>query len=55
MLNKFSVVDLDSEEELFNETLSPNTSAFMTDCFFIYKNFLFLLKGKDEVIIYKIV
>lgn len=54
MINKFSVFNLDSGSEIFNETLLPNTESLMTDSFFVYKNFLFLLKGKDELVIYKI-
>lgn len=55
MINRFSVIDLDSGKETFTEVLSPNTASLMTDSFFVYKNFLFLLKGKDELLIYKIV
>jgi hypothetical protein len=54
MTNKFLAVNVDSGKEIFTETLSQNVDSFMVDSFFVYKNFLFLLKGKDEVVIYKI-
>ena len=54
MTNKFLAVDIDSGKEILSQTLSQNVDSFMVDSFFVYKNFLFLLKGKDEVVIYKI-
>lgn len=54
MINKFSAFDLTTSKELLNETLVLNTESFMTDSFFVYKTFLFLLKGKEELLIYKI-
>ncbi|KUG26612.1 hypothetical protein ASZ90_003547 [hydrocarbon metagenome] len=52
MVNKFTAIDSDNGKELLNLTLTPNTESFMTDSFFVYKNFLFLLKGKEELDIY---
>ncbi len=54
MVNKFTVINTDNKQEILNITLTPNTESFMTDSFFVYKNFLFLLKGKEELEIYKI-
>lgn len=54
MVNKFTVIDTGNKQELLNITLTPNTESYMTDSFFVYKNFLFLLKGKEELDIYKI-
>ncbi len=53
MVNKFAAFELDSGKELFNETLAPNVESFMMDSFFVYKSFLFLLKEKNGVLIYK--
>ncbi len=54
MVNKFTAIDSENGKELINLTLTSNTESFMTDSFFVYKNFLFLLKGKVELDIYKI-
>lgn len=54
MVNKFTAIDSQNGKELLNLTLTPNTESFMTDSFFVYKDFLFLLKGKEELDIYKI-
>lgn len=54
MINKFSAFDVVTGEELFNEILASNIDSFMMDSFFVYKNYLFLLKDKKEVVIRKI-
>ena len=54
LLNRFSAVDINTREEIFSEVLSPSTDTFMTDSFFIYKDFLFLLKEKNGVDVLKI-
>ncbi len=53
MINHFSVIDIISGEEILNETLAPKVDSFMTDSFFVYKNYLILLKEKTEVVISK--
>lgn len=53
MINKFTAFNIDSGKELLNETLAPNVDSFMMDSFFVYKSFLFLLKEKSGVLIYK--
>lgn len=54
MSNEFIAIDVESVDEILHQNLSNNINSFMTDSFFVYKNFLFLLKGKEEVVIYKI-
>jgi hypothetical protein len=50
--NRFLAVNLKTGEILIDEILNENSPALFTDSFFIYKNFLLLLKGKNEVIVY---
>lgn len=52
--NKFTAVDLDNGSVLFSEVLNENITSLLADSFFVYKNFLFLLRGKDEVIVYSL-
>lgn len=52
--NKFLSVDLTSGKTILEEVLNANAQNLFTDSFFVYKKFLFLLKGKNEVIIYKL-
>jgi hypothetical protein len=54
MANNFTAIDLNSGEKIFSEILSAGTESFMTDSFFVYKHFLFLLKGKTEIVIINI-
>ncbi len=53
-VNKFISMNLDDEKILLNEVLNANASSLFTDSFFVYKNFLFLLREKNEVSIYEI-
>lgn len=52
--NIFVAVDLNSEKILLEEKLNENATSLYTDSFFIYKNFLFLLKGKNEIKIFNL-
>jgi len=54
MHNRFVAIDIESGKIIMNELLHKNTDSFMTDSFFIYRNFLLMLKGKDEIVIYNI-
>ncbi len=54
MANKFIAFDLKTDKILLTEVLNANTTALFTDSFFVYKNLLFLLREKNEVLIYKI-
>lgn len=53
-INRFLAVDLNSNEVILSEILNANSSALFTDSFFVYKKYLFLLREKNEVIVYKI-
>lgn len=55
LINKFFAVDIKSNSELFNIVLNSEANAFVPDSFFMYKNLLFLLKGKNEVLVSSIV
>jgi hypothetical protein len=50
--NRFRILDRNSSNVIFEEVLNENSSALFADSFFIYKNFLFLLKGKTGVYVY---
>ena len=52
--NSFAAIKADSGKVVLNEVLNAGTQSLFTDSFFIYKNFLFLLKEKNEVIIFKL-
>lgn len=55
LVNKFFAFDIESKTELYNIVLTDEANAYVPDSFFMYKNLLFLLKGKNEVIINSIV
>jgi hypothetical protein len=50
--NCFFVVNTRSGKILFDEILNSGVLSLYTDSFFIYKNFLFLLKEKNEIKIF---
>lgn len=52
--NKILVVDVDSSETIFETVLNQNVTNLFTDSFFIYKKFLFLLKGKNAIDVYNL-
>lgn len=52
--NNFVVANLESGSVVLNEILNAGVTSLYTDSFFIYKNFLFLLKEKNEVIIFNL-
>ncbi len=53
-INKFNVFNLFKEKKIFSEILNKSANAFAPDSFFIYKNFIILLKEKKEIIILEI-
>ena len=55
LVNNFFAFDIETEKELFNIVLNSDANAFVPDSFFLYKNLLFLLKGKKEVLVCSIV
>jgi len=54
LVNKFSAVDLTSSKIVLSEVLNANAASLFTDSFFVYKNFLFLLREKNEVVVYQL-
>lgn len=50
--NCFFAVNKYSGKIIFDEILNAGTASLYTDSFFIYKNFLFLLKEKNEIKIF---
>ncbi|MBA4406582.1 hypothetical protein C0389_04850 [bacterium] len=53
-VNRFSAINLISGKIIHSEILNENTAVLFTDSFFVFKNFLFLLRKKNEVAVYKI-
>lgn len=53
-VNKFIAMNLTDEQIMLDEILNANAAVLFTDSFFVYKNFLFLLREKNEVIVYDI-
>ncbi|MFA7229520.1 MAG: DUF4905 domain-containing protein [Melioribacteraceae bacterium] len=51
-LNRFMAVNLNGGGILLDEVLNLNAPTLFADSFFIYKNYLFLLREKNEVIVY---
>ncbi|MFZ6032229.1 MAG: DUF4905 domain-containing protein [Melioribacter sp.] len=52
--NYFRIIDLKNHNTLFEEALNKKSGSLFTDSFFIYKNYLILLKEKNGLIIYKL-
>lgn len=52
--NKFIVWDIAKDKIVMNELLNSAVNSYVPDSFFIYKNFLILLKEKSEVLVYKL-
>jgi len=54
LINKFVAYDLSRQKVVLNKILNASTNAFIPDSFFLYKNYLLLLKEKNGVIVYKL-
>lgn len=54
LVNKFIAYDLSRQKIVLDEILNASTNAFIPDSFFIYKNYLLLLKEKNGLIVYKL-
>ena len=52
--NNFIALDITDNKVLLSKVINTNVRAFFTDSFFAYKNLVFLLREKNEVIIYSI-
>ena len=55
LINKFIALNIASGKILFSEILNANVNAFVPDSFLVYKDLLFLLKEKKEVIVCKLI
>lgn len=55
LTNRFIVYDENKGKEIINEVLISSTNAFVPDSFFIKDDFLFILKEKASVLIFKII
>jgi hypothetical protein len=49
--NLFKAVDIDSGKVIFEEELNSGIKAFVPDSFFIRDDFIFLLKGKNKLLV----
>lgn len=54
LTNRFAVISKSSGQTILFETINENVSALLTDSFFVYKNYVFVLKGKNEVHVYRL-
>ena len=50
--NRFIIINRRTSDVIFEELLNENVASFYTDSFFVYKDFLFLLKAKTGVDVY---
>jgi len=54
LTNIFFAFDIEKNNEIMNHVLNQSANAYAPDSFFVYKNFLILLKEKKEVIVFEI-
>jgi hypothetical protein len=54
MRNVFSVLNVNTSEIIFEDVLNETIDLFASDSFFVYKNFLFLIKEKKQLDVCKI-
>ncbi len=54
LINKIKAFDLEKNKEVYSDILNKSANAFAPDSFFMYKNFLIILKEKMEVIIMEV-
>lgn len=52
--NEFTVYNIEKKKKVISETLNKNLNSYSPDSFFVYKNYLLVLKNKKEIILYKI-
>lgn len=53
-INRFLLIDKTTGKIELSEILNANASSLLTDSFFVYKNFLILLKEKNGILIYNL-
>jgi len=54
LTNRFAAISKTFGETVLFETINENVTALLTDSFFVYKNYVFVLKGKNEVHVYRL-
>lgn len=54
LTNRFAIISKSSGQTILFESINENVNAMLTDSFFVYKNYVFVLKGKNEVELYLI-
>ena len=52
--NKFVVYNIVKKKKLYSDILNKNLNSISPDTFFCYREFLFLLKNKTELVIFNI-
>lgn len=53
--NVFAVYNIDKKKKVSSEIINKNLNATSPDSFFCYKNFLVLLKNKNEILVQKFI
>jgi len=53
-INKFIAEDLNTGKILLSDVLNKEAKSLFTDSFFVYKDYLFLLKEKNEFEVYRL-
>ena len=53
--NLFKAVDLSTGKYILEEVINKETKLFFTDSFFVKEDLLFLLFGKNRLVVYKII
>jgi hypothetical protein len=51
--NVFVVYNIEKRKKVISEIINKNLNSFSPDSFFTYKNYLFVLKNKNEIVTYK--
>lgn len=54
LMNQLHAIEIDSGKEIFSKVLNSSLNAFVPYSFFVYKNLLFTLREKNELIVYKL-
>jgi hypothetical protein len=54
MNNNFFIIDINSEKTIFAEVIGERNKNFVVDSFFLKNGFLFLLKNKNEVRVFRL-
>ena len=55
LVNRFHIVNLETMQKTFEIFLNKNANAYVPDSFFLKDNQLYLLKEKNEILVYSII